>query len=273
LNYRHHFHAGNFADVMKHAVLLALIGAARANGPVSVVETHAGAGVYDLEGEVARRTGEAEAGVGRLMSAGVLPPPLDALRQAVRLQNPQGGLRFYPGSPLVALGALGAGDRYAGCELRQDDADALASLLQARTNGAVATATPADGYVALGRLLTGGDLVLIDPPFERDDDYDRAAEAVRLCLARGAGVAVWAPIKDLETLDALVRRIEALSPARLHLAEVRLRPLTNPMTLNGSAMLLVDTPDVAAEADAVCAWVAAHCGGKGAHGGVTQLIG
>ena len=273
MNYRHHFHAGNFADVMKHAVLLALIAAARATGTVSVVETHAGAGLYDLEGEVARRSGEAEAGVGRLMTAGVLPAPLDALRQAVRLQNPQGGLRFYPGSPLVALGALGAGDRYAGCELRPDDAGTLAALLRERARGVAASAVEADGYAALGKLLSGGDLVLIDPPFERGDDYDRAAEAIDLCRKRGAGAAMWAPIKDLETLDALVRRVEVLSPGRLMLAEVRLRPLTNPMALNGAAMLLVDTPDIAAEAGQVCAWVAEHCGGAGARGGVIRLIG
>ena len=258
---------------MKHAVLLALIAAVRAKGPVRLVETHAGAGLYDLDGEVARRTGEAEAGVGRLMKAGALPAPLDALRQAVRRENPNGGLRFYPGSPLVALGALGAGDHYTGCELRPDDAHTLSALLLRRAKGVAAEAVEADGYAALGKLLTGGALVLIDPPFERGDDYDRAAEAVRLCLARGAGAAVWAPIKDLETLDALVRRIEVLSPARLMLAEVRLRPLANPMSMNGSAMLLVDTPDVRAEADAVCAWVAEHCGQAGARGGVTALIG
>ncbi len=258
---------------MKHAVLLALIAAARGEGALSVVETHAGAGLYDLQGEVARRTGEAEAGVGRLMAAGALPGPLDALRQAVRRENPNGGLRFYPGSPLVALGALGPGDRYRGCELRADDADSLAALLRARARGAAAEAMQADGYAALGKLLAGGDLVLIDPPFERDDDYDRAAEAVRLCLQRGAGVAVWAPVKDLETLDALIRRVEDLSPTRLLLAEVRLRPLTNPMTLNGAAMLLVDTPEATAEVEAVCAWVAAHCGGPAARVGVTRLIG
>jgi len=273
LNYRHHFHAGNFADVMKHAVLLALIAAARAEGPVRLVETHAGAGLYDLNGELARRTREAEAGVGRLMTAGALPAALERLRQAVRRENPRGGLRLYPGSPLVALSALGPGDRYTGCELRPDDAATLATLLGERRAGAAAETVQADGYAALGKMLTGADLVLIDPPFERGDDYDRTVEAVRVCLSRGAGVAVWAPIKDLETLDALVRRVEDLSPRGLVLAEVRLRPLTNPMALNGSALLLVDMPEVAAEVETVCAWVADHCGEAGARGQVSRLIG
>jgi len=273
LNYRHHFHAGNFADVMKHAVLLALITSARRRGPVRLVETHAGAGLYDLKSEDALRSGEAQGGVSRLMSAGVLPHALDALRQAVRRENPEGGLRFYPGSPLIALGALGVGDSYRGCELRPDDAETLKTLVEERAGGVAVQALKADGFTVLSKLLTGGELVLIDPPFERSDDYERAAEAVRLCLARSAGVAVWAPIKDLETLDALSRRIEALGPATLQRAQVRLRPLTNPLILNGSALLLVDAPDVAVDAADVCDWVAATCGEAEAHGDLIRTIG
>jgi 23S rRNA (adenine2030-N6)-methyltransferase len=266
VNYRHHFHAGNFADVMKHAVLLALIPAMRAGGPVRFVETHAGAGLYDLEGELARRTREAEAGVGRLMAAEGLPASLEALRRAVARENGGQDLRLYPGSPLVALAALTRGERYVGCELRPDDFQTLAALLAERADGVRAEAVEANGYTALEGLVSGGELVLIDPPFERADDYALAADAVALCLARKASVAVWAPIKDLETLDALVRRIEALSPARVLVAETRLRPLVDPMRMNGSAMLLVDTPDVFAEVAAVCDWVAAHCGEAGAKG-------
>lgn len=273
MNYRHHFHAGNFADVMKHAILLALLEAARAKGGVRLVETHAGAGLYDLQGDLARRTGEAEAGVGRLMAAGGLPASLAALKTAVARVNPGGELRFYPGSPLAALGALGRGDRYLGCELRPEDQATLDALLRERAGPPEAKAVAADGYAMLETQVGRGDLVLIDPPYERGDDYDRAADAVGLCLERGAGAALWAPVKDLETLDALVRRLEAFSPHRLVLAEVRLRPLVNPMTMNGSAMLLADTPDVAAEADAVCAWTAAHCGEAGARGRARVLIG
>ena len=274
MNYRHHFHAGNFADVMKHAVLIALIDAMRAQGPVRLIETHAGAGLYDLEGEVARRTGEAEAGAGRLMTAAHLPGSLAGLKRIVQAENPTGDLRLYPGSPLVALAALGAGDAYVGCELRPDDAAALQTLLASRGRGASAQALATDGYAALearlGQASKGrGDLVLIDPPYERGDDYDRAAEAVAVCRARGAAVALWAPIKDLETLDALVRRIEVLAPRRLIVAEVRLRPLINPMKMNGSTMLLVDTPNIVAEVEAICRWTAVHCGEAGARGVVS----
>jgi 23S rRNA (adenine2030-N6)-methyltransferase len=257
---------------MKHAILLDLIAAMRAKGPVRLIETHAGAGLYDLDGEIARRTGEAKAGVGRLMRAGELPAPLEALRQAVRAENMGEALRFYPGSPALALKALAAGDRYRGYELRSDDLETLQALLRVRAkrSGVDAVGIEADGYNALAGELRGGELVLIDPPYERGDDYDRVVEAARLCIARGAALAIWAPIKDLETLDGLTRRIEALFPRRFELAEVRLRPLSNPMKMNGSAMLLVDTPPIAA--DSLCTWVAEVCGEPGGVGRSRRLV-
>ncbi len=292
---------------MKHAILLAMIEAIRARGPVRVVETHAGAGLYDLQGEAAQRSSEAEGGVGRLMTAIDLPAPLARLKQAVEWENPDGRLRFYPGSPLLALGA---GAAYRGFELRPDDFESLRALVRQRTNvpvldsldsglrspgrskgkgsaadvpvldsldsksrvqRAVAEVSMADGYAALPGALKGGELVLIDPPFERSDDYDRASEATGAALAKGASVAIWAPIKDLETLDALVRRLEALSPRALVLAEVRLRPLSNPMKMNGCAMLLVNAPDILEAAGLVCAWTARACGEAGARGEATSL--
>ncbi len=272
MNYRHHFHAGNFADVMKHAILIALIKAMKALGPVRLIETHAGAGLYDLEGELARRTGEADTGVGRLMRAEDQPAALALLKQLVDMENPGGGLRLYPGSPLVALSRLGPGDAYVGHELRPDDAATLRELLTTRAGRVSAQVASSDGFAALEKRLTGGEIVLIDPPYEQGDDYDRAAESIGLSRARGAGVALWAPIKDLESLDALVRRIEALRPTRLLVAEVRLRPLFNPMRMNGAAMILVDTPDLSAEAEAVCRWTAAQCGEAGARA-ITTVLG
>lgn len=295
LNYRHHFHAGNFADVMKHAILLELIAAMRRAGPVRLVETHAGAGLYDLEGEMAARSSEAEGGVGRLMAAGDAPRALKALKAAVAAENPDGRLQLYPGSPVLAAGALGGDGRYVGCELRPDDYDSLRRILAERSppNGnrsdrnrqnlhplhpdrrvqLACEAKLADGYAALPGLLRGGELVVIDPPYERGDEYDQVERAVALAIAKGAGAAVWAPIKDLETLDGMIRRLEALRPRTLVLAEVRIRPLTNPMSMNGSVMALVNTADVSAEAGAVCDWVAAHCGEAGAKGGASRIVG
>lgn len=257
---------------MKHAVLIALIGAQRAKRPVRLFETHAGAGLYDLFGELAVRGGEAEAGIMRLAGEGAVPPSLATLRDLVRAENGGGELRLYPGSPLIAARLMAKGEAYSGCELREDDGAALQALLKTRGAGADLRVLIGDGYAALPRTVKRGDLALIDPPYERDDDYDRAAEAVRACLRAGAGVAVWTPIKDLETLDAFTRRLEALEPASLLVAEVRLRPLANPLKMNGCAMVLVDAPDVSAEAEAVCCWVADHCGEGGAKGEVTRVV-
>ena len=105
MNYRHSFHAGNFADLVKHALVLWLVKARQAAGPLTVFDTHAGAGLYDLSGDGARSK-EAEAGVARLMTAEGRPPLMDALADRVAGFNPEGGVRFYPGSPLLIADAL-----------------------------------------------------------------------------------------------------------------------------------------------------------------------
>ena len=105
MHYRHSYHAGNFADVFKHAVLCGLLAAlSRKDKPWGYLETHAGAGAYDLAGEGATRTGEWREGIGRLFADAGAPPPLAQLLEAVRALNPDGALRHYPGSPLFARG-------------------------------------------------------------------------------------------------------------------------------------------------------------------------
>ena len=277
LNYRHHFHAGNFADLVKHAVLLALLKRLTAEAaPLTVIDTHAGAGLYDLTDDKARRSKEADAGIGRLMVDADAPKVFDDLKAAVRGLNTGGDLRFYPGSPLLAASALRNGDRYVGYELREDDQAALQAMLRVRVRpGVKALARLGDGYSAAEEAAaTDGrtTLYLIDPPFERGDEYDRIVQTVRAALGAGpAQFAIWTPIKDLETFDALLRRLEALGPGSITVAEVRLRPLTDPMKMNGCAMILIDAPDMTDEALAICAWVAAHCGDAGAKGQVFAL--
>src|SRR3990167_1590610 len=110
MNYRHAFHAGNFADLVKHAALLDLL--SRTPRPLTVIDTHAGRGLYDLSGDEAQRSGEARAGIGQLMKAKDLPAALQPLRNAVSQLNGGGPARLYPGSPLLIAGALGKGDSY-----------------------------------------------------------------------------------------------------------------------------------------------------------------
>lgn len=264
MNYRHSFHAGNFADLVKHALLLRLLAERQAAGPVSVFDTHAGAGLYDLTGDAARSK-EAEAGVARLMAAeGDLPPAIRALADQVAALNPDGGVRFYPGSPLLAAQALRSGDAYRGFELREE----VKGLLdEALADFPHATAETGDGYDALIPAMRNAPnpLVLIDPPYERGDDYHRAADAA-IAVRRAdpaAVVAIWTPLKDMETFDGFLRRLAPAGPALV--AEARLRPMTNPMKMNGCAVVILGaSAAIETAANEVCGWVATTLGDAGA---------
>jgi 23S rRNA (adenine2030-N6)-methyltransferase len=263
MNYRHSFHAGNFADLVKHALVLWLLKARQATGPVTVLDTHAGAGLYDLSGDAARSR-EAEAGVARLMTAEGRPPLMDALAAEVAAVNPGGGARFYPGSPLLIANALTQGGRYVGFELNPPVRLMLAQTLAGRTN---AEAREGDGYAAAATeaATARGALVLIDPPFERPDDYLRAADAALAVSGRdrSATVAIWTPLKDLETFDGFIRRLQGRAGPTL-VAEARLRPLTNPLKMNGCAMVVVNPPAGAeAAANEICGWVSSALGETG----------
>jgi 23S rRNA (adenine2030-N6)-methyltransferase len=265
MNYRHSFHAGNFADLVKHALMLWLLRDRQAAGPVTVLDTHAGAGLYDLTGDAARSR-EAEAGVARLMTAGDRPPLIEVLAAEVAALNPGGGARFYPGSPVLIARGLRAGDRYAGFELRDDVAALLDESLSGFGN---AVGSVGDGYalaVAAARAERAP-LVLIDPPYERPDDYHRAADTAAAIVRAdpAAVVAIWTPLKDMETFDGFLRRLAAGAKAPILAAEARLRPLTNPMTMNGCAMVVVNPPaGTEAAASEICGWVAGTLGGAGA---------
>jgi len=271
MNYRHSFHAGNFADLVKHALLLWLLERRQAAGPVTVIDTHAGAGLYDLSGDAARSR-EAEAGVKRLASAGELPPLIRALADEVRALNGGGETRLYPGSPLLAARRLRAEDRYLGFELNPPVLGLLKEALAGRRG---AEAREGDGYALAVEAAKGAKapLVLIDPPFERPDDYHRAADAALAILQEDARatVAIWTPLKDLETFDGFIRRLEAGRAAAV-VAEARLRPLTNPMKMNGCALVILNPPDGAeAAAQTVCGWVAETLGEAGARAEVWPL--
>ena len=257
MNYRHVFHAGNFADLLKHACLTAVLTRmTAAGGAVSVIDTHAGAGVYDLDSAEARKSGEASAGVARLMADPAAPGVFDTLKAEVGKLNSSGGLRRYPGSPLLIAQALRVGDSLIACELRPDDFAQLARTL----NRPGAEALCADGYAtAPGRVQSGrASLVLIDPPFERGDEYARVLACAREVLRRNAAAAimVWLPLKDLETFDAFLRGLEAVTPPPILVVEARLRPLDDPMRLNGCALVVINPPEsLHQDADAACTWV------------------
>jgi 23S rRNA (adenine2030-N6)-methyltransferase len=273
LNYRHAFHAGNFADLVKHAVLgSALAAMQRDPAPLTVVDTHGGAGLYALDAAEAKVSGEAAAGIGKLMAARDAPAPLRALKAAIARLNPDGGLKLYPGSPMLVADRLRPGDRLIACELRPDDAGCLRRALKGRA----AEALVEDGYAVLARRAEPRRrlLALIDPPFERSDDYARAAEAALAALRRNpsAVVLIWLPLKDLETFDSFLRRLEAADAPPALVIETRLRPLDDPMRMNGCALVLFNPPpEVEADATAASDWVARTCGGPGSEARTWRL--
>ena len=179
--------------------------------------------------------------------------------------NPDGDTRFYPGSPILIARALRPQDRYAGFELREEVAGLLKDSLSAFGN---AQGTLGDGYdlAAATARRTQAPLVLIDPPFERPDDYLRAADTAAAMVKAdpSATIAIWTPLKDLETFDGFLRRLAAGTGAPTLVAEARLRPLTNPMKMNGCAMVVVNPPEGAdVAAGEICGWVALTLGEAG----------
>ncbi len=263
MNYRHAFHAGNFADLVKHAALLQVL-ARRPAGPLSIIDTHAGRGLYDLGGPEAQRSGEAAAGIGQLMRASDLPEPFAPLRVAVSRLNGGGETRLYPGSPLLIAEALRPGDSYLACELRPEEHSALAGAMKGRAG--VKTAC-ADGFARAADLPCEGEaLVLIDPPFERADDYARIVETLGAIGRRNprAQVMVWLPIKDLETFDGFVRDAEDVGAGPLLVAEARMRPLADPLKMNGCALVFARPADgLDGVLDAICAWTVQALGDRG----------
>lgn len=265
MNYRHAFHAGNFADLVKHAGLLRLLADLTGKGPpLTVIDTHAGRGLYDLAGGEAKKSGEAEAGIVRLMDAKDAPAEFALLLQAVKGLNADGGVRRYPGSPWLIAQALRPADRYIACELRPDEHDALRVTLRGRQN--VRTLNQ-DGYAAAVAECprTGRVLVLIDPPFEKPDDYQRIVDTLAALRRKNAEAQalVWLPIKDLETLDGFLRDLEDEVDAPMLVAETRMRPLRDPMKMNGCALVAMGGPDLATPLAAICGWTAQVLGAGG----------
>lgn len=272
MNYRHAFHAGNFADLLKHAMLLAALDAWRAGGgTLEVLDTHAGAGLYDLGAAEAVRSGEAQAGVTRLMAADGLPPALARLAAEVRALNPGGDVTLYPGSPLLAVRAMRRGDRYTGCELRADDHAALTAALRRRSPpGVIAEARLDDGYAqARGQAARARRLLVIDPPFERGDDYTRIVDAL---TTRGDGPAlVWLPLKDLDTFDRFLTDLEARAPGEALVVEARLRSLDRPLRMNGCALILLGLGGLETTAREAAEWIVSNLGDSGGEARVWRL--
>ena len=249
MNYRHAFHAGNFADVFKHAFLIGLLEALKAKqAPFCYFDTHAGAGRYDLRSEEARKTREHEAGVLRLLQATRLPSSLHIYLNLVRALNTGSNghdLAIYPGSPLIASLLLREQDRAVLCEMQPDEAAKLKTLFAGDARVGVHAR---DGYAALGALLPPKErrgLVLIDPPFEAQEDEFRAIEtALDAALSRWPNgmYAIWYPIKLRQQTLPFQRWFGRNKIPKVLCAELLLHPDNSALRLNGCGMIMINPP-------------------------------
>ena len=248
MNYRHAFHAGSFADVFKHAVLCRVLHYLREKpAAFRVIDTHAGAGLYDLAGPEAARGGEWHDGIEKLLAA-ALPDDVSALLapylDVIGALNERGRLSVYPGSPAIARAWLRPQDRLIACELEPHAAAALRNNL--RGDSRIKTLA-IDGWTALAAYVPPVErrgLVLVDPPFEQDSDFRRQYQSLEGAHRKWAtGIyMLWYPIKDRGEPDALAKRLRRLALAKTLRAELIVAPMSDPSRLNGSGLILVNPP-------------------------------
>jgi 23S rRNA (adenine2030-N6)-methyltransferase len=237
MNYRHAYHAGNFADCFKHALLISLVDSlARKATPYFVLDTHAGAGWYDLGAEPSRRTAESASGIGRLRESRSA-----ALARYLELVSERG---FYPGSPILIRAVMRDGDRLACCELHPEDA----MTLRRRFNGDPHVEVHfRSGWEALGALLPPKEkrgLVFIDPPFEAPDEFRTLVDGLRRGHSRfGHGVfAAWYPIKRMATVREFLNTLATSGIRDVITVQLHLREASDPDRLNGCGLVVINPP-------------------------------
>ena len=279
MNYRHAYHAGNFADVMKHAALARIVEYLKQKEKAfRVIDTHAGLGVYDLSSAEAQKTGEWRGGIGRLLEAtlpagaqALLAPYLDAVRAA----NPD-GVRRYPGSPAIVRHLLRPQDRLTAIELHPADAAAL----KARFAGDFQTRViELDGWLALGAHLPPKEkrgLVLVDPPFEEAGEFDRLAEGLKKAWRRWPGgiYALWYPIKDRKAVEAFRRELAGAGIPKILDLSLEVRAPSAEPRFDGSGLVVVNPPyPLEAEMRTLLPVLAEVVGETGAKANATWLAG
>lgn len=286
MNYRHQFHAGNFADVMKHVLLGQLIHALQKKEKgFLILDTHSGRGSYDLAraevGQTLKRVPEHPAGFGRVAGAKELPPALQEYRELVRnfdqaQGNFDGPVRFYPGSPWIARRLMRPQDRLALCELQEDECLALRAAFAGEERTAV---HELDGYTGLRAMLPPPEkraLVLIDPPYEAQDEWARLVSGLGGALKRfPSGVyAVWYPLTERARLDAFAEELLALRPPPTLVAELEIAGEASGLRMRGCGLVIINPPwQFEAEAKPVLEWMARELAqGPGARASLRWLV-
>lgn len=248
MNYRHIYHAGNFADVLKHAVLARLVTyLMQKDKAFRVLDTHAGIGLYDLSSEEAQKTGEWRDGIGRLIDA-ELPAAVAAILEpylsVVRGLNPGGGLALYPGSPKLVRSLFRPQDRLSAMELHPEDFETLHRLFDGDFQSRV---TQLDGWLALGAHLPPKEkrgLVLVDPPFEVEGEYERLVDGLAKAHRRFAGgiYCLWYPLKKGAPIRDFHEALKALEIPKILSAELSVRSDRDTTGLAGSGLVIVNPP-------------------------------
>jgi 23S rRNA (adenine2030-N6)-methyltransferase len=254
MNYRHAFHAGGFADVVKHIVLVRiLVHLQEKQAAFRVIDTHAGAGVYDLSGEEARRGGEWLTGIARILqarfsanSASLMKPYLDIVRAFNRQGAP---LQTYPGSPLIARALLRPQDRLTACEV---EPKAHKRLVDALRRDSQARVVDLDGWIALPAFVPPKErrgLILIDPPYERKDEFERLAGGFTEAFTKWptGSYLLWYPVKNRRATDELARKVAqtvgcAKPPGKCLRLEFSVAPQKPETGLASAGLLIVNPP-------------------------------
>ena len=253
MNYRHAFHAGNFADVIKHIVLVRILTYLQEKqAAFRVVDTHAGAGLYDLTGEEAERGGEWLTGIARVMQARFSQaalPLVEPYLDIIRAFNPPPDLKAYPGSPLIARALLRPQDRLTACELEPNARKQLTEALRRDTQARV---VDLDGWVALSAFVPPNErrgLVLIDPPFEAKDEFERMENGFATAFAKWptGSYLLWYPAKSRRATDQLAQQVagitaSAASPGKCLRLEFSVAPQMAGMALASAGLLVVNPP-------------------------------
>jgi 23S rRNA (adenine2030-N6)-methyltransferase len=254
MNYRHAFHAGNFADVIKHIVLVRiLLHLQEKDAAFRVIDTHAGAGLYDLTGEAAMRSGEWLTGIARILQArfSVAALPLIApYLDIVRAFNPHPAeLKTYPGSPLIARALLRPQDRLTACEVEDG---ARKALIDALRRDPQARVVDLDGWTALPAFVPPKErrgLILIDPPYEEKDEFERLAAGFTGAFAKWptGSYLLWYPAKSRRATDELAQQVahacgQARPPGKCLRIEFSVAPQTPDGALTSAGLLVVNPP-------------------------------
>jgi 23S rRNA (adenine2030-N6)-methyltransferase len=244
LSYRHGFHAGNAGDVLKHAALAAVLSLlTRKDKPLCYLESHAGAGRYDLADARARKTSEHRAGIGRLWDRDDAPAVLEPYLRAVHAENPDGVLRRYPGSPAVAAALLRPDDRLVLMELNANDGETLRAAFRDDRRVAVHRRDGYEGLLALVPPRERRGLALLDPSYEVESDYADVVTTVAAAHARWPGgcYAIWYPLLERPLSRRLERALVGTGLRRILCSELRLDARDGP-GMKGAGMLWVGPP-------------------------------